>query len=99
MAGIEISFPGTAFPAVHLACDQLLSECLTVENSPILFGCRTGICGTCLVQVQGHASVMEAEEAEVVEILAPDLPDARLACQVQALGSLQINVLEAGHEI
>jgi ferredoxin len=97
--GIEVSFPGTPFPAVHLARHQFLSECLTVENSPILFGCRTGICGTCLVQVQGDASVMGAEEAEVVEILAPHLPHARLACQLQALGPLQIKIPEAGHEI
>ncbi|MBC6436085.1 2Fe-2S iron-sulfur cluster binding domain-containing protein, partial [Nostoc sp. HG1] len=32
---------------------QNLSEHLTIQNSPVLFGCRTGICGTCLVEVNG----------------------------------------------
>ncbi|MEL6495801.1 MAG: 2Fe-2S iron-sulfur cluster-binding protein, partial [Cyanobacteria bacterium J06623_7] len=41
------------YQSINLEVNQNLAEHLTVENSPILFGCRTGICGTCLVIIEG----------------------------------------------
>ncbi len=40
----KISFPETDYPPINLPHHQNLSEHLTIQNSPVLFGCRTGIC-------------------------------------------------------
>ncbi len=57
-------------------------------NSGIIYGCREGDCGTCLMKVvQGMENLSEpsAVEAKVLrEHFAG--PDARLACQAQVLG-------------
>lgn len=86
MAKFSIHFPSSHFPDIELEEGSLLSEYLTVENSPILFACRTGICGTCLVRVENLfetdiAAPNEAEQ-EVLELLAATEPKARLACQL-----------------
>ena len=63
-----------------------LSQVLTASNSPILFGCRTGICGTCLCRVENFdvCDLPEAgaDEREVLDLIASDEPKARLACQI-----------------
>ncbi len=95
MAGVEISFPGTAFMPLKVNAHCCLAESLTVKNSPILFGCRTGICGTCLVLVQGEVPPPSDQEREVLEVLAPGVPQARLACQLDPSQPLQIWAWEA----
>ncbi|HEY9831992.1 MAG TPA: 2Fe-2S iron-sulfur cluster-binding protein [Stenomitos sp.] len=89
-----ISFPGTSYLPITLEAHQKLSEHLTVQNSPVLFGCRTGICGTCLVLVTGETSLPSAEEQEVLAVLAPEHPNARLACQLELTSNLQITPLK-----
>lgn len=89
-----ISFPGTSYPSITLDAHQKLSEHLTVQNSPVLFGCRTGICGTCLVLVNGEISPPSAEEQEVLEVLAPEHTNARLACQLQLTSNLEMTHFE-----
>jgi len=86
----QIQFLNTNYPPVDLETNQKLSEHLTIENSPILFGCRTGICGTCLVVVQGDIPPPSAEEKELLEILAPSNNQARLACQIQLTNNIKI---------
>ncbi|MBE9174200.1 (2Fe-2S)-binding protein [Synechocystis salina LEGE 06155] len=85
-----ISFPETKFPSLLLQFNARLGEYLTPENSPILFGCRTGLCGTCLVKVVGKIPPPEAEERELLAILAPDDAQARLACQIKLKGDITI---------
>ena len=74
-----------------------MSEHLTIENSPVLFGCRTGICGTCLVEVEeernGQLLAPAADESELLEIIAPDLSRARLACQIELRADIKINYI------
>lgn len=81
-----IEFPGTAFPPVELPDLASLPLHLTVLNSPVLFGCRSGLCGTCLIEVEsvcaGSLELPDAAERETLEIHAPRNPRARLACQV-----------------
>jgi ferredoxin len=89
-----ISFPGTSYSPITLDAHQKLSEHLTVQNSPVLFGCRTGICGTCLVLVNGETSPSSTEEQEVLEVLAPEHINARLACQLKLTSNLEITHLE-----
>ena len=71
---------------------EYLSESMDVTNSPILFGCRTGICATCLVKVikgQGNLPPVSEDEAEVLELETDDA-DCRLACQLQLLGEVTL---------
>lgn len=93
-ASYEIQFQDSAFLPLTLPAHQPLSEALTVQNSPVLFGCRTGICGTCLVTVQGKIPPPGPDEQELLEALAPDVPNARLACQIDLTGDIQLQRLE-----
>ncbi|HEY9678491.1 MAG TPA: 2Fe-2S iron-sulfur cluster-binding protein [Drouetiella sp.] len=94
----NIVFPSTNFGAVSLSDGANLSEQLTVINSPVLFGCRTGICGTCLVQItSGYDNLTPPDETEVeaLEIYAPDIKNARLACQIDLNADISLIKLEA----
>lgn len=86
----KIQFPETIYQPIDLEVNQNLSESLTVENSPVLFGCRTGICGTCLVVVEGDIPPPLSDEKELLEVLAPENSQARLACQIQLTNDIQI---------
>lgn len=90
MKNCLISFPNGNFSALVLPVNAKLAEHLTVENSPILFGCRTGLCGTCLVKATGEIPPPKAEERELLEILAPDDSHARLACQIELTADILI---------
>jgi ferredoxin len=85
-----LSFPKTSYPPMSLPAHTPLADRLTVQNSPVLFGCRTGICGTCLVRVAGEIPPPQADEREVLEAIAPHLNDARLACQIDLTVDLAI---------
>ena len=85
-----ISFPNNEHEALTLEAHTPLADKLTVRNSPILFGCRTGICGTCLVTVAGDVPPPDADEQELLEVLAPNNPQARLACQIDITQDLEI---------
>lgn len=87
---MEISFTDPNFVPVELPDGAPLAEHLTIQNSPILFGCRTGICGTCLVSVTDLSFDLEGptpEEREVLEMIAPDDHHLRLACQLKMKGN------------
>lgn len=90
----KIQFPNTNYQPINLEKNQKLAEHLTVENSPILFGCRTGICGTCVVIIEGDIPPASEEEKELLEILVPENPQARLACQIQLTNDIQITKIK-----
>ena len=56
----------------------------------MLFGCRTGLCGTCLVTVTGDLAPPSAAEQEILDMLAPGNSQARLACQIDVMGECAI---------
>lgn len=85
-----ISFPNSTYPDLSLAAHTPLADQLTVQNSPILFGCRTGICGTCLVVVSGDIPPPTQDEQELLDMLAPTISNARLACQLDITHDLNI---------
>ena len=95
----RIEFPGTAFAAVDLPELASLPLHLTVQNSPVLFGCRSGLCGTCLIEVEplGVEGVEppDADEAEALEIYAPGNPRARLACQLVLSAAVRIRKIQS----
>ena len=52
MSDFKVTFEDTAYEPQMVSKGPSLSEELTASNSPVLFGCRTGICGTCVVEVE-----------------------------------------------
>lgn len=83
--------------SLELEEGQNLSEVLNVLNSPVLFGCRTGICATCLVKVhEGMENLppLTEDEAEVLEIYT-DQEHCRLSCQLHLKGNVTLEYL--GH--
>jgi ferredoxin len=93
----QVSFSTAGHDTVILARGELLSEHLNVANSPLLFGCRTGICGTCLIEVEaqenGELPRPSADEMELLELIAPDNPRARLACQIELCADIRIRYI------
>lgn len=97
LAQYRVSFSPASHPSVTLAGGAILSEHLTLANSPVLFGCRTGICGTCLIAVEeelhGHLHAPAADEIELLDIIAPDVAHARLACQIALSADIRIHYI------
>jgi ferredoxin len=92
----RISFPEhDDYPDVELDQDAPLADRFDVSNSPIMFGCRTGICGTCLIEVEaaGPLPPPEEYEQEVLDVYAPDNPRARLCCQLKLRADCAIRIL------
>jgi ferredoxin len=85
-----VNFFDERYAPVELPAGARLSEHLDVGNSPLLFGCRTGICGTCLVRVEGALSPPSDEERELLDMLAPGDRSARLACQLEVECDLRV---------
>ena len=83
---VEVQFAPGAYASLRLPKGSRLLEHLTLENSPVLFGCRAGMCGTCLVRVETvGAEALDppsAVEIELLDIVARGDPRARLACQL-----------------
>lgn len=86
----------TGHPELTLAPRTELARVLTVENSPVLFGCRTGLCATCasIVEVEGgEVAGPDEEELETLELACENEPRARLLCQVRLTGDIRISPL------
>ena len=60
----------------------------------MLFGCRTGICGTCLIEVKGEIPPPQPDEQEMLDTLACNNVNARLACQIRLTANLEIRRME-----
>ena len=67
-----------------------LSEAFDATDSPLLFGCRTGICATCLVEVSGEVLPPSEEELEILELYADGQENIRLACQLVLQGDVSL---------
>lgn len=93
----SISFSPASHPGLQLPRGAVLSEHLTISNSPVLFGCRTGICATCLIEVlaqeNGELAEPSEDEKELLDIVAPDNGKARLACQIALRADIRIHYL------
>lgn len=71
----------------------LIDMCDEHETS-ILFGCRDGACGACMIKVIDGAenlSTMEDHERDFLETMAAE-EDERLACQCRVTGDVKIEV-------
>jgi ferredoxin len=66
------------------------------HDTSILFGCRDGACGACMVRVISGAdnlSEMKDDEKDFLETMAAE-PDERLACQCKVKGDVTLEVSE-----
>jgi ferredoxin len=94
MTDFEIAFEGSDKDPVKLEAGTCLSENLTLENSPILFGCRIGICGTCTIDVVENTGEQlhprTPEESEYLEALAEGCNSLRLACQIRLNANIRV---------
>jgi ferredoxin len=94
---VTVRFPGGRYAPVELPPGGALAEHLDVHNSPVLFGCRTGLCGTCACVVQGELPPPGPEEREVLDVEWEGVAGARLLCQLRPQADLAVlRVLGAG---
>jgi ferredoxin len=73
----------------------LIDMCEQFDTS-ILFGCRDGACGACMVRVISGAenlSPMKDDERDFLETMAAE-PNERLACQCRVKGDVVLEVSE-----
>jgi ferredoxin len=94
----RIEFAETQFASVELPDAAYLADYLTAKNSPVLFGCRSGICGTCLIEVEAMTGRLPAPaelEAETLSLYAPDNPKARLACQLNLTAGITLKKISS----
>jgi|APGre2960657505_1045072.scaffolds.fasta_scaffold145312_2 2Fe-2S ferredoxin len=66
------------------------------HDTSILFGCRDGACGACMIRVlEGveNLSPIRDDERDFLETMAAE-PNERLACQCKVLGDVKIEVSE-----
>ncbi len=64
------------------------------HDTSILFGCRDGACGACMVKILDGAdklSPMQDDEKDFLETMAAE-PDERLACQCKVYGDVKLEV-------
>lgn len=95
MSQHRVSFT-SEHPPVTVRAGVTLSHALSLQNSPVLFGCRTGICGTCVVRVVEGAEALpppDEDEREILELFADGDEHARLACQIDVRGDFTLEAL------
>lgn len=66
------------------------------HDTSILFGCRDGACGACMIKVlDGSENInkMDEDEQDFLETMAAE-PNERLACQCKVTGDVTIEVSE-----
>jgi ferredoxin len=93
-----IHFIHSPHDAISVTEGTELANILTVNNSPVLFGCRSGICGTCLVEVEevnGKLPPPNEVEQETLSLHAPDNAKARLACQLDLTTSILLKKINS----
>jgi len=94
MKRFAVSFAGDTHAPVSVPAGKTLAEDLHIRNSPVLFGCRTGVCGTCVVSVSRGSEGLappDDDEREILELYGEGVPHARLACQIDVQCDLTID--------
>ncbi|MEY4630896.1 MAG: hypothetical protein RIQ81_1016 [Pseudomonadota bacterium] len=81
---------------IDVADGYALIDMCEDHDTSILFGCRDGACGACMVKVISGAeklSPMQDNEKDFLETMAAR-PDERLACQCKVYGDVTLEVAE-----
>jgi ferredoxin len=96
MSQVTIHFEDNGSSVQVPAGVKLVDVCDTRHDLPLLFGCREAVCGTCLLEVLagGDKIPPPAEhEREMLDVMAPDNPNARLGCQCVINGDVKVRAL------
>ena len=88
MSRVTVSFIDSQHSDKEIDSSLSLSEVFDASNSPLLFGCRTGICATCLVEVKGDVLPPSEDELEILELYTDGQANIRLACQLELQGDV-----------
>ena len=81
---------------IDVAEDYALIDMAEQHDTSILFGCRDGACGACMIRVlkfPENLSPMQDNEKDFLETMAAE-PNERLACQCKVKGDVTIEVSE-----
>ena len=81
---------------VDVAEGYCLIDMSEEHDTSILFGCRDGACGACMVKVlKGKENISPAgeDEKDFLETMAAE-EDERLACQCKVYGDVELEVSE-----
>lgn len=71
-----------------------LADVADAQATPLDFGCRDGVCGTCIVTVlRGRENLSPCTVHEEDTLANFDAaPNQRLACQLRILGDVEIEI-------
>ena len=97
MKTVTISFDDDDYPPLEAELGMWLNLVLDQPGSPVTFGCRSGLCGTCAIQVTQTSVKLNAPdegEQETLDVVWPDRSDLRLACVMQAEGDMTIKAVD-----
>ena len=81
---------------IEASVGEAIIDLAAKEEMSILFGCRDGACGACMIKVienPQNLSPIEDHEKDFLETMAAR-DDERLACQCRILGDVIIEVAE-----
>ncbi len=93
MPKVEIT---TDSKTIEVPLNYPLIDMCEDHDTSILFGCRDGACGACMIRVvdgKDNLSPMKDDEKDFLETMAAE-PNERLACQCIVLGDVKIEVSE-----
>ncbi|MEU3059492.1 2Fe-2S iron-sulfur cluster-binding protein [Streptomyces subrutilus] len=84
---------------IHLPQGSPLTDIEYETSEPVIpFGCRSGACGACVVEVLDGADALgeaDPEETDFLEDLGRADGAFRLACQCRLMASATVRVVEA----
>lgn len=92
MNSVEICFEEQGITIQSEPYCSLMQIC-DDHSTPIFFGCREAACGTCLIEISRgleNLSPVTSAERELLDVLAPNNENARLACQCTVNGNIGI---------
>ena len=81
---------------IDVAQNYAMIDMCEDHDTSILFGCRDGACGACMIKVvegSENLSPMKDHERDFLETMAAE-ENERLACQCKVLGDVVIEVSE-----
>lgn len=90
MHKVHISTTGESFSLPH---NSHLSDAAELQIAGLVFGCRSGMCGICVIDVvDGVHNLSPAQESEswFLESLGHPEASKRLACQCKLQGDVTI---------
>ena len=97
MKTVTISFACEGYEALEAELDTWLNLVLDQPGSPVTFGCRSGLCGTCAVEVVKTSKPLDAPdegEQETLDVVWPDRDNLRLACVLQARADMTLKPVD-----